>query len=202
MDNLDKTQLTKYLRNIYTSANRLMFLINDLLDLSRIQSGNLKLDKAEVDLAELVDTSLNEQLLQMQEKHLHYWFDRGFSGVNTYCDRHRMYQVISNVISNAIKFSPVKSEIKITLSLDNQQVKIRISDQGEGIPEMELTNIFERFYRADNNQNILSGSGLGLAICREIVELHGGKIWAENNEKKGSSISFEIPVDDRVDLNG
>ena len=135
----------------------------------------LKLDKAEVDLAELVDTSLNEQLLQMQEKHLHYWFDRGFSGVNTYCDRHRMYQVISNVISNAIKFSPVKSEIKITLSLDKQQVKIRISDQGEGIPEMELTNIFERFYRADNNQNILSGSGLGLAICREIVELHGGK---------------------------
>ena len=173
-----------------------MFLINDLLDLSRVQSGNLKLEKSEVEFAELIETSLNEQLLQMQEKHLHYWFDRGFSGIITYCDRHRMYQVISNIISNAIKYSPVSSEIKITLSLRNQRVNVQVSDQGDGIPEEELQNVFERFYRADNNQNTLFGSGLGLAICREIVGLHGGEIWAENNEKKGSSIIFEIPLSD------
>ena len=105
-----------------------------------------------------------------------------------------MFQVISNIISNAIKFSPSGSEIKISLGLENHLARITVADQGDGIPQDQLEKIFERFYQADNNKNKQAGMGLGLAICREIIELHGGKIWASNNAEKGSSVCLEIPM--------
>jgi signal transduction histidine kinase len=108
-------------------------------------------------------------------------------------DGDRLRQVLSNLIENAIKYSPAGSEVRVAIWHDDAEVGATVTDRGMGIPDGELEQVFDRFYRSDSARSD-GGSGLGLAICRTIVDAHGGRIWAVSEEGRGSSFSFALPT--------
>lgn len=194
LDTLSQEKLQQYLENIQLSGTRLLYLLNDLLDLSKLEAGKMSLDMRSVKISDLVKTCIAEQDLRLREKGLRCELDVVSTESSCSCDRNRILQVITNIVANAIKFSPEGGEIRIRLECRDAKVRMRVSDQGTGIPETELDDVFDKFYQSLGTRNQTGGTGLGLAICREIVDLHRGRIWAENNPERGASILFEIPL--------
>jgi len=194
LENLSQEKLRDYLENIQVSGNRLLYMLNDLLDLSRLEAGKMRLEMMPVNLAELVDACIVEQNLRLTEKELQCRVQSPADGAACVCDSNRMLQVITNILANAIKFSPAGGEILVLLEIRDGYCRMRVADAGAGIPVDDLDRVFEKFYQSADSRRLPGGSGLGLAICREIVELHGGSIWAENNDGEGSSILLELPM--------
>ena len=190
---LSQEKLRQYLENIQISGTRLLYLLNDLLDLSKLEAGKMRLDMTPVKVADLVRACIAEQDLRLREKNLRCEFKTSAAGESTICDRNRILQVVTNIVANAIKFSPEGGEILIDLECGERLCRMQVSDQGIGIPEDELDEVFDKFYQSSGSRNHTGGTGLGLAICREIIGLHHGRIWAENNAGEGASILFEIP---------
>ena len=114
--------------------------------------------------------------------------------IMAYGDVHRIGLVIDNILGNAIKYAPDSKEIKVDVFNSNDEIIVRIKDEGIGIPREDLKNIFSRFYRVRGPNATFSGSGIGLYISSEIIRRHGGKIWAESEIKKGSTFYFSIPA--------
>jgi PAS domain S-box-containing protein len=193
LDTLSQEKLRQYLENIQISGTRLLYLLNDLLDLSKLEAGKMQLDVTSVNLADLVTACIKEQNLRMREKNLSSIFKPDLADALCVCDRNRILQVMTNIVANAIKFSPEAGEIRVDLEPVDSGYRIRVSDQGEGIPDEELDQVFDKFYQSVRNRNQSGSTGLGLAVCREIISLHHGRIWAENNPQKGTSILLEIP---------
>lgn len=188
-----------YYHRILTSGRRLMSLLNDLLDLSKLEAGQMILEQEQVALSELFEIAVNEfdgaakdksQLIEVAE------ID---TALHLYADPDRMLQVLRNLLSNAIKFSPEGTSIIMRARLVNDEVgsavRITVEDNGPGIPAEELEAVFDKFIQSSKNDNKIAGTGLGLAICREIVELHGGRIEAQNRESGGASFIMHLPVD-------
>lgn len=195
LETLSQEKLRDYLENIQVSGNRLLYLLSDLLDLSRLEAGKMRLEMSSVNLADLVGASIAEQNPRLAEKDLRCRVDSPAGGCACVCDRNRMLQVITNILVNAIKFSPAGGEILLWLESDEGLCRLGVADAGSGIPAADLDQVFEKFYQSGDSRKLPGGSGLGLAICREIVELHGGRIRAENNQTAaGASILFEIPA--------
>jgi signal transduction histidine kinase len=153
----------------------------------------MHLDIYTVNLAELVTACLGEQKLHIQEKNLNSIFEPGPMEASCVCDRNRILQVMTNIVANAIKFSPEAGEIRIELEPIEDGYQVRVSDQGVGIPVEELDQVFDKFYQSVRNRNQSGSSGLGLAVCREIISLHHGRLWAESGPQQGTSILFQIP---------
>ena len=195
LESLSQEKLRQYLENIQISGTRLLFLLNDLLDLSKLEAGKMSLDIASVNLSDLITSCVNEQDIRLREKNLSRTVETALSEPRCYCDRNRIIQVVSNILANAIKFSPEGGEVRVELQRTDSHFRVRVADEGIGIPEEELDQIFDKFYQSERSRNHSGGTGLGLAICREIVELHRGRIWAENNSQQGSSILFELPAE-------
>jgi len=191
---LRQEKLRQYLENIQISGTRLLYLLNDLLDLSKLEAGKMRLDMASVKLADLVRACISEQDLRLREKNLDCNLESGAADISCVCDRNRILQVITNIVANAIKFSPEGGQIRIKLDCAEHVCRMQVSDEGPGIPEADLDEVFDKFYQSSGNRNQSGGTGLGLAICRQIVDLHHGRIWAENNPEKGASILFEMPL--------
>ncbi|NNJ90959.1 MAG: PAS domain-containing protein [Gammaproteobacteria bacterium] len=192
------TQVTEnFFRQIHTSGKQLMELINDLLDLSKMEAGQMQYQFAEHDLmtltAQCVD--LLHPLLDKQGIQAQIINDTG--DANCQCDGKRIMQVLTNLLSNAIKFSPQNSLIEIQLeeeSLnDRNAVAINISDQGPGIPEDELETVFDKFTQSSKTKSGHGGTGLGLSISREIIQVHAGSLYATNTES-GMRFRFTLPV--------
>ena len=194
LENLSQEKMKQYLENIQASGTRLLYLLNDLLDLSKLEAGKMKLEMASTSLADLVNDCIDEQEIQFHVKRLSCVFAPQLSDTSLVCDRKRIYQVIINILSNAIKFSPESGEILVDLTRVDNGFVLRIKDQGIGIPNHELDQIFDKFHQSEQNRNQSGGTGLGLAICHEIVGLHHGQIWAKNNSERGSSILFKLPL--------
>ena len=199
LDSLSQEKLRQYLENIQISGTRLLYLLNDLLDLSKLEAGKMQLDVSPVNLAELIEYCINEQDLRLRQKNLSCVFDPIIDDSECACDRNRIIQVMTNIIANAIRFSPEAGEIQIDLERDESGFRIRVSDQGPGIPALELDEVFDKFYQSSSNRNQPGSTGLGLSVCREIMELHQGRIWAESNPRQGISILFEIPLQQSQD---
>lgn len=193
LETLSQEKLRRYLENIQVSGTRLLYLLNDLLDLSKLEAGKMRLDMTPVDLADLVKACVTEQDLRLREKNLRCEFEAISAETSCVSDRNRIFQVITNILANAIKFSPEGGQIKIQLECLENGCLMQVSDEGSGIPEEELDQVFDKFYQSSGNRNQTGSTGLGLAICREIIDLHRGRIWAENNAGPGTSILFEIP---------
>jgi PAS domain S-box-containing protein len=193
LDTLSQEKLRLYLENIQISGTRLLYLLNDLLDLSKLEAGKMRLDVSTVNLADLVTVCLGEQNLRMQEKSLSGIFAPGLVEASCVCDRNRILQVMTNIVANAIKFSPEAGKIHIELEQFEDGYQIRVSDQGAGILVEELDQVFDKFYQSVRNRNQSGSTGLGLAVCREIISLHHGRIWAESGSQQGTSILFQIP---------
>jgi signal transduction histidine kinase len=193
----DSGKLEKYFRNINIAGNRLLGLLNNLLDLAKLESGKMEFTFELDDFMDIIELTLTELDPLIKEKEIQTSREITTQSTHTVCDRHRMIQVMVNLISNAIRFSSKGSNIFIRLS-DGRSPKgedallCSVADEGGGIPEGELESVFDKFVQSSVTKTGAGGSGLGLSICREIVEAHGGKIWAENGRPKGTVLSFVI----------
>jgi len=180
---------------IAREAERLVRLVNDLLDLSRIESGAVALEMGEVDLSELIRDAVEGFQTQTQERGMTVELNLPPDLPPVRADGDRIYQVIVNLISNALRFSRERGRITIAVEQSNGSVRISVTDTGKGIALSELPYIWERFYRADSARSRHDGgTGLGLAIVRSIVEKHGGAVSAESEPDQGSTFSFTLPV--------
>ncbi len=180
-----------FTKRIKDQTYRLTELTNDLLDVSRIETGKLQLHKELFDLHELVQDTVEG--LQATTNHTLLIQDRKKIFVSA--DRYRVYQVLVNLITNAIKYSPNNKKIKITLEKNDSQVIVGIKDYGIGIAKEKQTKIFDRLYQvSDPTEKTFPGLGLGLFISKDIVERHGGKIWLTSKKGKGSTFYFSLPI--------
>jgi len=182
-----------FLQTIDHETNRLIHLINDLLDMSRIEAGGLKLDKRDYQIAEVLD-SASSSLASLTEHHqLEIIVPSELPPV--FVDQMRIGQVLTNLVENAVKHSGEGIPITIEAQLTGDEITVSVADRGEGIPLELLDKVFDRFYQAESIvDGKKSGTGLGLSICRGIVEAHGGRIWAESKLGEGSKFSFSLPV--------
>ena len=172
-------------------VNKLDNLINDLLDVSKIQSGKLELKLADFNMNILLkDIISNIQFTTL----IRIILKENSSKVSAYGDQDRIGLVITNLINNAIKYAPNSKEIVIDTFKSDDVITVTIKDNGIGIPREELINIFSRFYRVPGLNSTFSGSGIGLYISSEIIRRHGGKIWAESELDTGSTFYFSIPA--------
>ena len=191
---LDEERTNKFLKTINEESRGLEKIINDLLDVSRIESGiGFKIRKAPTDLGDIILKNTN--LFQSQtDKHI-FKMDLPGNLPKVEIDKDRIGQVIESLLSNAIKFSPEGGKIQVTLQKSNKDLKVTVSDTGLGISKKDLPRIFDRFYRGDNvSADAIGGVGLGLGIVKYIIELHKGKIWVESEPGKGSTFTFTLPT--------
>jgi signal transduction histidine kinase len=192
IDIVGPKKLTEYFSTIHTSGMRLLTLINDLLDLSRMEAGKTTYDFKDDKLSRLTNVVIQELETLIDEKHSRITL-KFPEHENTVClDESKIIQVIRNFLSNAIKFSPANSKISIEASEQFDSSIYSIYDQGVGIPEEELLSIFDKFSQSSRTKNKAGGTGLGLAICKEIIKNHQGSIWAENYPDGGSAFHFKI----------
>lgn len=183
----------RYLEVIRTEARRLAELLNDLLDLQRVEQETLELRIEEVDLNDLLAAQVTLYSAQSEDHRLH--FDRADQPLVVHGDRDRLAQVIGNLLSNAIKYSPEGGHVGISASLIGDEVWIWVRDQGLGIPTEHQDRIFTKFFRGDvGRRRGISGTGLGLVLARQIVEAHGGQIGFDSVERQGSTFWLQFPA--------
>ncbi|MBM4263118.1 MAG: PAS domain S-box protein [Deltaproteobacteria bacterium] len=199
-------KLRGYFSNIATGGSRLLALLNNLLDLSKLEAGSAKFDMAENDLREVVDAVSQEFSQLVAERNIEIAVETISDNTRGWCDCGAMHQVIRNVVSNAFKFSPNGGKIHIALrdgelpvgrrATDTEKcdaLAIEISDQGCGIPETELEAVFDKFVQSSKTKSKAGGTGLGLAICREIMNGHCGTIDVRNNPQAGVTFAIKLP---------
>jgi PAS domain S-box-containing protein len=176
-----------------SACDRMVRLINDILDLSKIEAGRMKLKLAPIDLAETVEHSLNglKSLAALDGITLALECPPNIPPVMA--DRDRIEQVVTNLVSNAIKFSPANAEVRIELSAEDGWVRCAVADKGCGIKEEDVDRIFGKFQQVGTPQRG-GGTGLGLAITHALVTEHKGKIWVESRVAEGSRFIFSLPV--------
>jgi signal transduction histidine kinase len=175
------------------STERLVRLINDILDIERIESGKITMSKQSCDLTELITQALN--LVQPLADKAQVKLLVENCSLQVLVDADRFIQILTNLLSNAIRFSQPGGTVRLTAIEQNSEILITVQDSGSGIPEDKLEIIFERFQQVDSSDSRNhEGTGLGLAICRSIVEMHGGKIWTESTVGVGSTFYFTLPV--------
>lgn len=192
----DKTR--NYSRVISKESARLTRLINRLLDFSRLDRGEMKLEMARVDIAQLVEETVECYRLQIEAEGLDVEVRKGPSGSwNVEGDRDALSQVLLNLLSNAEKYAAEGGEIVVEVkSGDGEMAEILVHDRGKGISRSHQRRIFDRFYRVDESiDSGIDGSGIGLALCRQIVEKHGGTIAYRRREGGGSSFVVSLPLD-------
>ncbi|MGH2583619.1 MAG: ATP-binding protein [Dehalococcoidia bacterium] len=189
-------QLATNLRSIHRQAMHMSELVNDLLDVSRLQQGRLDLHPQEFDLIALVADVLERfESLQTERDRRHFRLQTEVQSVTGSWDRPRIDQILTNLISNAVKYSPTDSEVTVRVDVLDGSVRLIVRDQGIGIPASEQARLFEPFYRASNaSVRNYPGVGLGLHITRELIERHGGRISLESAEGEGSTFVVDLPL--------
>ena len=190
---LDAAELRQFLRIIVEQADNMRELIDDLLDVARIETGTLPVSPEPVQLAQLVDRARNTFLSGGGRNNLDIDLDPDLPLVMV--DRRRITQVIGNLLSNAARHSPESSAIRVRAVRDGVHVAVTVSDEGRGIPAEQLPRLFGKFSTISSRDSGGSDTGLGLAICKGIVEAHGGRIWAESEGTSlGARLTFTIPM--------
>ncbi|WP_077623748.1 cell wall metabolism sensor histidine kinase WalK [Sediminibacillus massiliensis] len=190
----DEEIAPRFLDVTQNETDRMIRLVNDLLQLSRMDHKESNLYKEKVNFVSFFHQIIDRFEMNKSEDII---LERKLPNedIFVWLDKDKMTQVIDNIISNAIKYSPEGGKIKFGLSKERMRIKVSISDEGMGIAPEKLDKIFERFYRADKARSRkLGGTGLGLAIAKEIVESHQGHIWAESKEGKGTTVLFTLPL--------
>jgi two-component system, OmpR family, phosphate regulon sensor histidine kinase PhoR len=189
----DPPAARRFLGRIQTEVDALTQMAAELLELSRIESGQVPLDLKTIQVNKLLSMSSERMHLQAERAGLNLHLECPPDLPDILVDAPRMEQVLVNLIHNAIKFTPSGGDIVIKAERDDHFVCISVKDSGAGIPLDDLERIFERFYRVDRSR-YGSGTGLGLSIARHLVEAHGGRIWAESREGSGSTFYFTVPI--------
>jgi signal transduction histidine kinase len=180
------------LQDAMDSAESLNQILDNLIELSRYQSDRLSLKKEPVDIENTIHNLIAKKRISTSTHQLILEFTENLPRVPA--DRVRVELILMNLLSNAIKYSPEGSEIRLSAKPEDEEMVIRVSDRGVGIPVDKLGSIFQVFERLENSARPTKGLGLGLVVCKRLVEAHGGKIWAESEVGKGSTFIFTLPL--------
>jgi signal transduction histidine kinase len=184
----------EYLKDIYASGTHLLSLINDILDLSKIEAGRMELELTDFDLP----TALDNALTLVRERAgrrgiaLHMNADNRLGQIQA--DERKIRQVVLNLLSNAIKFTPEGGRIEVAALPKEGSVEVSVSDTGIGIAPEDQEAVFEEFRQVGTAEKKAEGAGLGLTLCRKFIELHGGRIWVKSQVGVGSTFTFTIPL--------
>lgn len=199
-------KLSVYFERIHQSGDRLLVLVNDLLDLAKLEAGKMELEVSTQDLTELLVTHIGEQEATAAQKNVTVRLENRNTPLEGSFDPIRIGQVVTNLLSNAVKFTPEGCTIALSISTgvmaiedvngsfsDVPAIHFRIEDEGIGIPNDELEQVFDKFIQSSKTNTGAGGTGLGLAICKQIIDAHNGLIWAESAESGGAVFNFTIP---------
>jgi two-component system phosphate regulon sensor histidine kinase PhoR len=179
---------------IYDESQRLKRIINGLLELSRLESGHFAIKKEEINIAVLIKNVIDTVKNTANSNKVLIDFDSPAEEVFINADADLIFQVLLNLLDNAIKYSPEDKTVRVYLQGDEKELRVSVADQGDGIPEKEVKRIFERFYRVDKARSRKTGgTGLGLAIVKHLVENHGGQVGVENLNGEGTRFYFTLP---------
>ena len=189
----DPSVAKDFLSRINVEVDKLAQMVQELGELSRIESGEAPLNKRRINMADVIGHAVDRLRAQADRAELKLDIDIPPTLPEVMSDEARVEQVLVNIIHNAIKFTPSGGKINISAKARDNDILVSVSDTGVGIPADDLPRIFERFYKADKSRSG-GGTGLGLAIAKHIVEAHGGRIWAESVEGRGSTFNFTLPL--------
>jgi len=196
-------KLFSYLTNIEASGERLLVLLENLLDLSNLETGKNELSLMHFDIVPVVNAIFNDVSYMLEEKNLKFKFEQLTEKSKLNADKEKIIQVVFNLITNAIKFSNINEYILVSISdaelkdeTSNETTPallLSVEDKGVEIPTDELTSVFDKFVQSSRTNTKAGGTGLGLAIAKEIIDAHKGKIWAESSVDKGTKFCFILP---------
>jgi len=194
-DDLTREQGEEYARIILTEASRLSELINKFLDISRIESGRIQPKKSKVDLNETIQMVVGNNSYLATKKNIAVEVHETSEAAVVYADGGMMEQVFLNLFSNSIKYSPENTRIDIIVKNTSRNIIVEVHDQGYGIPRESIPNIFDKFYRVTDDENVreTTGSGLGLSLVKQIIDMHGGHLEVDSEVGKGSVFSVILP---------
>jgi signal transduction histidine kinase len=188
----------KQLDRAEVSVDRMILLINDLLDLEKLESGSFNLSPNMVEIDDVIERALEAASFRAEESDVKLSYER--SSINCWADRDRIIQVLINLIDNAIKFSKPEQTVSIVAKVVNVYVEVQVKDHGRGIPDEMREQIFERFVQVSGeDRKKRHGTGLGLAICKAIVLGHGGDIGVDSKPGEGSTFWFRLPLEEPID---
>jgi signal transduction histidine kinase len=192
--NLDSAQLD-FVAVIKESSEFMLRLVNDLLDLSAIEAGELKLIKSAVDLASIVVDNVRRNSVLVTKRRINIALQGLPIALRCACDRYKIEQVLDNLLGNAFKFAPDGSEISVRMRREHEFAEVSVQDQGPGIAPDLIPRLFEPFCSVSQpREEREQSTGLGLAIARRIVEGHGGHIWADSRPGRGARFTFTVPL--------
>jgi len=167
-------------------------MINGFLSLNQVESGNIHLDLKDFELNALIHDALEETRLLNPGRTITF---SQMESIELQADPDKIEQVLVNLISNAIKYSPAEGLIEITTETIGEMAEVRVKDEGFGIAPADMKKLFERYYRVENKQTEqIPGFGIGLYLCAEIIRIHNGKIWGQSEPNKGSVFCFQLPL--------
>lgn len=191
----DKKIRKKYLERAEKGVERLVYIVEDLDMISKLEMGDVNLELKKFNIVDLVQSVFDLLEMTADKKNIILMFDRKYNkAINVFADQEKIQQVLSNLIMNSIKYGKENGTTEVTIEdLVNEKIIVRIRDNGEGIEQQYIPRLFERFFRVDKSgARSEGGSGLGLSIVKHIIEAHGEKIYVESEFKKGSEFSFTL----------
>ncbi|MFH1416389.1 MAG: ATP-binding protein [Elusimicrobiota bacterium] len=186
-------QQKEFLGIIDKSSSRLLEMINDLLDVAKMESGSMPIELTNLDMNEIACSVVESLKSQARKDQIELRVEKINELKNLDADRNLIFRVIQNLVSNALKFTPEKGKIKIVLESMEDKIQVSVEDTGSGMPREYLDKIFNKFEQVKGSRGKTKGTGLGLTITKHVVEAHGGKIWVESELGKGSQFRFWIP---------
>jgi signal transduction histidine kinase len=185
-----------YMQHISNSGHHLLTLINDILDISKIEAGKMDLRFDMVDVKTIIDETVTMTQTLTSEKKIIVGIELPENMPKILADKSKLKQIMYNLIGNAIKFTDDDGKIKIRAEINEKIIRISVIDTGIGISLKDQKKLFKPFSQIDSSiSRKYEGTGLGLALVKELIESHGGKIWVESEPGKGSNFTFEIPID-------
>jgi signal transduction histidine kinase len=188
---------TNFLTTIRNNVNRMNTLVSDLADISRIESGNLRLEPREVPVWDVIDEVITLTRTQVTQKSQTVTVDIPQELPKSWCDRNRLAQILTNLVSNANKYTSDGGEIVVQAVQQDDMIQIKVQDNGLGMTPEDQEKLFSKFFRsADEKIREAPGTGLGLSITKNLIEMQGGRIWFESEFRKGTSFYFTVPIRD------
>jgi signal transduction histidine kinase len=182
-----------YVEDVLGAGRHLLSLINDVLDLAKIEAGKMKLEVSQVAIREVLRSAVSTHSDQASRRNVELAVSTDSEPVVVVGDERRLRQVVFNLVSNAVKFTPDGGRVDLSAHAEDGYVELAVTDTGPGIPDADLERIFEEFEQSSDGRNA-DGTGLGLPLSRKLVELHGGRLWVESAVGRGSTFRFTLPL--------
>jgi signal transduction histidine kinase len=193
-EDIEQKRKLEFIETIHREAVRLGQMINDFLDLARLESGRTHMAQEPINMSEVISETLAMLQPQAAERQVSISLQTPETLPPLIGDRDRLKQVMVNLVSNAVKYNREEGRVDIEAKVGEDELSVAVRDTGKGIAEEDLPHIFEKFYRVDDSEQQTKGTGLGLSIAKHIIEVHGGTISVQSVRGQGSTFSFTLPL--------